>query len=356
MRKLIIIISVLVIASVGFFVWPGLSDNEEGGFCTMDAKMCPDGSYVGRVGPSCEFAACPGTSKDDINPVSLRALMQKEFDGRELKLGKFLEQYAAYTHHHITYKSGDLTISGILNIPTGIVPEGGFPVLFLNHGHIDTSVYTNGRGLRREQDYLARQGFAVLHSDYRNHAQSDKDPNAETNVRIGYIEDVINAVMAVKNSDLPSLSKDKFGMLGHSMGGGIAQAVMVVKPDLVDAFVLYAPVSSDVVDNYNRFTVRNPSTAAKIKAAHGSPTENPSFWANISPRTYFDEVEAPVMIFHGTADDSCDIAWSRETRDLLVAEGKDVELVEYPGQPHEFGAVHPDFMAKSSAFFKEHLD
>ena len=28
--------------------------------CTMDARMCPDGSYVGRVAPSCEFAPCPG--------------------------------------------------------------------------------------------------------------------------------------------------------------------------------------------------------------------------------------------------------------------------------------------------------
>jgi hypothetical protein len=27
--------------------------------CTMDAKVCPDGSYVGRVAPSCEFAPCP---------------------------------------------------------------------------------------------------------------------------------------------------------------------------------------------------------------------------------------------------------------------------------------------------------
>lgn len=27
--------------------------------CTMDAKLCPDGSSVGRVPPSCEFAACP---------------------------------------------------------------------------------------------------------------------------------------------------------------------------------------------------------------------------------------------------------------------------------------------------------
>jgi hypothetical protein len=27
--------------------------------CTMDARMCPDGSYVGRTPPSCEFARCP---------------------------------------------------------------------------------------------------------------------------------------------------------------------------------------------------------------------------------------------------------------------------------------------------------
>lgn len=27
--------------------------------CTMEAKLCPDGSYVGRTGPKCEFAPCP---------------------------------------------------------------------------------------------------------------------------------------------------------------------------------------------------------------------------------------------------------------------------------------------------------
>ncbi len=30
--------------------------------CTMDAKLCPDGSYVGRSGPSCAFAPCPTIS------------------------------------------------------------------------------------------------------------------------------------------------------------------------------------------------------------------------------------------------------------------------------------------------------
>lgn len=27
--------------------------------CTMEAKLCPDGSAVGRMGPKCEFAPCP---------------------------------------------------------------------------------------------------------------------------------------------------------------------------------------------------------------------------------------------------------------------------------------------------------
>ncbi len=27
--------------------------------CTMEAKLCPDGSYVSRHAPNCEFASCP---------------------------------------------------------------------------------------------------------------------------------------------------------------------------------------------------------------------------------------------------------------------------------------------------------
>ncbi len=32
----------------------------EGTACTMEARLCPDGSYVGRSGPNCEFEKCPG--------------------------------------------------------------------------------------------------------------------------------------------------------------------------------------------------------------------------------------------------------------------------------------------------------
>jgi hypothetical protein len=35
-------------------------DPDEAVFCTMDALECPDGTYVGRIPPTCEFAPCPG--------------------------------------------------------------------------------------------------------------------------------------------------------------------------------------------------------------------------------------------------------------------------------------------------------
>lgn len=37
----------------------GIEENTELVLCTMDAKLCPDGSYVSRVGPNCKFTPCP---------------------------------------------------------------------------------------------------------------------------------------------------------------------------------------------------------------------------------------------------------------------------------------------------------
>lgn len=46
--------------------------------CTMDARQCPDGSYVGRVGPKCEFKACPTVSKSTSTPETINNIDKKE--------------------------------------------------------------------------------------------------------------------------------------------------------------------------------------------------------------------------------------------------------------------------------------
>lgn len=37
---------------------PSPNSNHENAACTLEAKLCPDGSYVGRVPPNCEFEKC----------------------------------------------------------------------------------------------------------------------------------------------------------------------------------------------------------------------------------------------------------------------------------------------------------
>lgn len=63
----ILIVLVIIGALVLGLVWY-LGNNQWGKAgqkgCTEDAKICPDGSAVGRVLPDCEFAPCPDPTKD----------------------------------------------------------------------------------------------------------------------------------------------------------------------------------------------------------------------------------------------------------------------------------------------------
>lgn len=285
------------------------------------------------------------------HPVSLPALFEKIFDGRDLQAGRMLADNEVYTRYFITYKSGELTISGIMNVPKG---AGPFPLLILNHGYIDPAIYTNGRGLRREQDYLARRGYVVIHSDYRNHAESDDDPNYELELRLGYVEDVINAVYAARNSGLSYIDTSRVGMLGHSMGGGVTLNVLAVQPELVKAAVLFAPVSSDYRDNFEKWT-RGAETgrgrAARIVELYGAPEDNPEFWYNISVRNFFSRISTPIMNHHGTEDESVPLEWSEATDAALRAAGKDAQLFVYEGEPHEFIDAWPQVMERTVEFF-----
>ena len=59
-KKYILIIGaaiILIAGSVYYFF--AKQKSPEPVACTQEAKLCPDGSYVGRVPPKCEFAPCP---------------------------------------------------------------------------------------------------------------------------------------------------------------------------------------------------------------------------------------------------------------------------------------------------------
>lgn len=322
---------------------------------TPDADPGRPGTSSGAPSSSSTSTGSPSAVPEpEPDPVSLPALAEKSFDGGRLRLGAEVLRTATQRQHEVTYRSGGLTISGRIAVPEG---DGPFPAVVLAHGYIDPAVYVNGQGMTRERAWLADHGYVALHVDYRGHAGSSPDRSGGLDMRMGYTEDVINAVLALRSWQGP-VDDERIALVGRSMGGGVVMNALAVQPGLVRAGVAFAPVSSDAVDNFDRWIRSDPGrsgVADLILRRHGEPADNPDFWAGISARTYFGDVTEPVLIHHGTADDTCPPRWSRETARLMEAAGVDVTLRTYPGEGHAFGPQFELSMQRTDRFLGQHL-
>ncbi|MFA5930838.1 MAG: DUF333 domain-containing protein [archaeon] len=70
---------VFLIALLALLLFFGCTQEIKGPLvaCTEEAKLCPNGSAVGRVAPNCEFAPCPVSQNTQIaNPASTNCIDQ----------------------------------------------------------------------------------------------------------------------------------------------------------------------------------------------------------------------------------------------------------------------------------------
>ncbi len=289
-------------------------------------------------------------------PVSLPAYFLREPDGGDLRLGAVRERTADYTSYDASDRSGHLTVTGVLNIPTG---KGPFPAIVLAHGYIDPAIYVSGQGMTRERGYLAAQGFIAFHVDYRNHAGSDDDPLAARRLRTGYALDVINAVQALKRSPRVPVDDDRIGLFGRSMGGGVVYKALEIAPGLVQAASAWASVSSREDENFDHF-IRDDGTRDPlvdfVEREYGLPGQKGSakFWREISARTYFDRITEPLLLVHGRFDSTCPPAWARASHRALRQAGVDARLAWFPDE-HAFGPSFFAAMARTTKFFRAEL-
>ncbi len=287
---------------------------------------------------------------------TIPALRQNPTRGRDFRIGEAATVGGAYQKFPITYTSGGLTLTGIMNVPAGPVPDGGFPVLILNHGLIDLAIYTSGRGSKREQDFFARNGYVTLHPDYRGHASSSpaevgyaSAASAHHDFYVGYTQDVMALIDAVKDYEGPLMDKNRIGMWGHSMGGGIAARVMTLSSD-IRAYVLFASISADAEENFYELT---DEEIAWLYETYGA--ESSDIYRRISPITYFQDVQTPVQLHHGAADRDVPTAFSETMFQRLTALNKKAELFTYPGEGHEFADAWQTAADRALQFFDKYV-
>ena len=66
---IIVVFAIAILGTGGYLVYKQISLPKQIG-CTQEAKLCPDGSSVGRTGPNCEFAECPEITPPVVNETA----------------------------------------------------------------------------------------------------------------------------------------------------------------------------------------------------------------------------------------------------------------------------------------------
>jgi len=301
------------------------------------------------------------TEPFDGEALTIDYLRAQRYPDQQLVIEQELAPGANYDRYIASYLSEGLRIDGLLTVPQGEPPATGWPVIIFNHGYIPPDVYRTTERYVAYVDGFARNGYIVYRPDYRGHAFSD----GEARGAYGYPDytiDVLNATAALKN--YPAADPARIGLWGHSMGGYITLRAMVTDPD-IKAGVIWAGVVANYPDLLTRWRRSNNqpppslSTARRwrtqLQEQYGTPEENPDFYALISANTYLDDLSGPIQLHHGTADTSVPYEFSTILVDQLEAANQPAELFTYTGDDHNLSQGFSEAMARSVAFFDEHV-
>jgi uncharacterized protein len=296
-----------------------------------------------------------------LSPLAIEFMRNQSYPGSDLVIQETLQPGANYNRYVAAYKSEGLKINGLLTVPTGQKPPGGWPVIIFNHGYIPPDQYRTTERYVAYQDAFARNGYITFKSDYRGHGSSEGRANGGYG-NIDYTADVLNALASVKR--LKEADPNRIGMWGHSMGGSVTLRAMVTVPDIKAGVIWAGVVASypDLLDRWRRAPAGPGGMPAPARgwrndltAQYGTPEQNPQFYDSISPNSYLKDISGPLQLHHGTADESVPVEFSDTLEKQMKDAGKSVEYFKYPGDNHNISNNLSVALQRSVAFFDKYV-
>jgi len=301
------------------------------------------------------------TATPILDPMSIAYMRAQQYPGSDIVVEQELDRGANYRRYYAWYESEGLRIYGLLTIPDGEMPEGGWPAIVFNHGYIPPDIYRTTERYIAYVDRIARSGYIVYRIDYRGHDRSEGEANGAYGSP-DYTIDLLNAVASIKKH--PQVNPEKIGMWGHSMGGYLTLRAMVITKDVKVGVIWAGVVASypDLIYNWRRTGNFTPSPSSRGRGwrtrwieQYGTPEENPDFWAAVSANTYVADLSGPLQLHHGTADEDVPLAFSIRLAEEVRAAGGIADLYTYEGDNHNISKYFTTAMDRTIAFFDQYL-
>lgn len=319
----------------------------------------PPRPVAGRPSPA---PATPQSHIIPLDPLTIPAMRDRPYPASTLTQLRSDGDRGGYVDTVVSFVSDGLTEDALMSVPDGVRPAAGWPVVIIAHGYIDPRTYRTDDGSYTQFiAAFARAGYVVLKPDYRGHGQSQGVAEGGY-LSPGYAYDLLNLISTLRAD--PRVDRSRIGLFGHSLGGFEVLRAMVVSRD-VRAVTIMAGVVGSLDDIFYswpalpRATAPPPpvqqQVARSVIADNGTPRTDPAFWNSASPINYLGDSTAAVQVNVDVADSEVPRLFSEHLDRALLAAGRTVQYLTYPGDDHQFTRNRAAVLANMLAFFRAHL-
>jgi acetyl esterase/lipase len=200
---------------------------------------------------------------------------------------------------------------------------------------------------------LVKAGYVALSIDYL--LAKPEQPSWPQN-----LHDCKTAVRWLRaHADQYHIDSDNIGVIGGSAGGTLAALVTLCGPDAgLDPAEPYGEYSCEVRCGVDLYGPADFTTRTKSYAMFGKSFEEaPELFRQASPVSHATKGDPPLMILHGTADETVDLEQSQLMAAACAKAGVEHELIIIEGAPHTFH-MQPkqrDLRPVIIGFFDRHL-
>lgn len=201
-----------------------------------------------------------------------------------------------------------VVISGVLFIPAGKVPKGGWPLIAWSHGttgYADVCAPSNMPRSARDKAYFGtwlKDGYAIVATDYQGLGTAGPHPYLQYRSEAMAVLDSVRAVLATH----PEISK-KILTMGQSQGAGAAIGAAYIAPHYAPELKIRGTVATGIVaevaDTYGASQEKTASTYsdeddysnAGFEVLYFLGTVRSSDVANIRPEDYVSDKALPLL-------------------------------------------------------------
>jgi uncharacterized protein len=294
-----------------------------------------------------------------LDKYTIEQLIKSDIRNAQIEITKTLEENKDFTsylfefHFDPTLQNKVMKkVTGIINIPkVDPEPDEGFPLVFMNRGYVDQTIYKPGVGTQPSAKEFAKAGFMTIAPDYLGYGESDSNASDILESRF---QTYTTALSIFKNiSSLEKWDKKNVFIWGHSNGGLIALTLLELTGSTAPT-VLWAPVSKPFPYSVLAYTDESVDRGKFLRnqIATFEKNYNPDLY---SFDLYLDYIRAPFQIHQGGADTAVPIWWSNALRDNLIEKEFEVEYYTYPGADHNLRPTWDTVVARNIEFFKKNI-